>query len=191
MMRISVFGGSSPKPGEIAYEQALYLGKLIGEAGYTVLTGGYIGTMEAVSRGTTEAGGHVIGVTCDQIEVWRPVSPNKWIQEELRFATLRERLYALIDNCDVALVLPGGIGTLAELAVMWSLMQTQVIKPRPLIFIGPEWQMVMDQFLDQFDEYVPEIYRPLITFAPDVQAAFNVLVAEEITSHSEKISGQN
>lgn len=191
MMRISVFGGSSPKPGEIAYEQALYLGKLIGEAGYTVLTGGYIGTMEAVSRGTAEAGGHVIGVTCDQIEVWRPVSPNKWVQEELRFATLRERLYALIDKCDAALVLPGGIGTLAELAVMWSLMQTQVINPRPLIFIGPGWQSVMDQFLDQFDEYVPEIYRPMIAFAPDVQTAFNVLVAEEITSHSEKISGQN
>ena len=71
-MRISVFGGSSPKPGEIAYEQALLLGKLIGEAGYIVLTGGYIGTMEAVSRGTAEAGGHVIGVTCDQIEEQAP-----------------------------------------------------------------------------------------------------------------------
>ena len=70
-MRISVFGGSSPKPGDLAYEQAYYLGKLIGEAGYTVLTGGYIGTMEAVSRGAAEAGGHVIGVTCDQIENWR------------------------------------------------------------------------------------------------------------------------
>jgi uncharacterized protein (TIGR00725 family) len=158
---------------------------LIGEAGYTVLTGGYIGTMEAVSRGAAEAGGHVIGVTCEQIEDWRPVSPNKWVQEEMRFATLGERLYALIDNCDAALVLPGGIGTLAELAVMWSQMQTRVITPRPLIFIGPRWQTVMDQFLNQFDEYVPEIYRPLIAFAPDVLAAFRMLVTEEITPRSE------
>jgi predicted Rossmann-fold nucleotide-binding protein len=75
-VRISVFGGSSPKPGEAAYDQAYQLGKLIGEAGFTVLTGGYIGTMEAISRGTAEAGGKVVGVTCDQIEAWRPVAPR-------------------------------------------------------------------------------------------------------------------
>ena len=74
------------------------MGKLNGEAGFTVLTGGYIGTMEAASRGAAEAGGYVIGITCDQIEEWRPVSPNKWIHEERRFATLWERVNALIDN---------------------------------------------------------------------------------------------
>ena len=109
-MKITVFGGSSPKPGEEAYQQAYQLGCLIGEAGYTVLTGGYIGTMEAVSRGANENGGYVIGVTCGQIETWRPVSPNRWVQEEMRFDTLRDRMYALIDNCDAALVLPGGGG---------------------------------------------------------------------------------
>ncbi len=151
---------------------------MIGEAGFTVLTGGYIGTMEAVSRGVAEWGGRVVGVTCDQIEKWRPVSPNIWVQEELRYASLKERLYALIDNCDAALVLPGGIGTLAELAVMWSQLQTGAITPRPLIFIGSGWRVVIDQFLDQFDDYVPEIHRPLIMFAPDVTEAFQMLVSE-------------
>ncbi len=177
-MRISVFGGSSPKPGEAAYQQAYQLGKLIGELGYAVLTGGYIGTMEAVSRGAAEAGGYVIGVTCDQIEGWRPVSPNKWVQEEMRFATLRERLYALIENCDAALVLPGGIGTLAELAVMWSQMQTRVIKPRPLIYIGPGWKSVMDQFFGQFGDFIPEIHRQLVAFAPDATSAIRRLSQE-------------
>ncbi len=151
---------------------------MIGEAGFTVLTGGYIGTMEAVSRGVAECGGRVVGVTCDQIEKWRPVSPNNWVQEELRYATLKERMYALIDNCDAALVLPGGIGTLAELAVMWSQLQTGAITPRSLIFIGSGWRVVIDQFLDQFDDYVPEIYRPLIAFAADVTEAFQMLVSE-------------
>ena len=177
-MRITVFGGSAPKPGEAAYDQAYRLGKMIGEAGFTVLTGGYIGTMEAVSRGVAECGGRVVGITCDQIEKWRPVSPNKWVQEELRYATLKERLYALIDNCDAALVLPGGIGTLAELAVMWSQLQTGAITPRPLIFIGSGWRVVIDRFLDQFDDYVPEIHRPLIAFASDVTEAFQMLVSE-------------
>ena len=80
--RISVFGGSNPKPGSEAYQDAYELGTLLGQAGLTVLTGGYMGTMEATSRGANEAGGHVIGVTCDEIETFRPVGPNPWITEE-------------------------------------------------------------------------------------------------------------
>src|SRR4030067_60224 len=136
-MRVPVFGGAEPKPGEPAYEAAMQLGRLIGMAGHTVLTGGYIGTMEAVSRGVAESGGHVIGVTCEQIEAWRPVSPNPWVQEEQRFATIQHRLSALIENCDAALALPGGIGTLAEIAVMWSFLQTRAISPRPPHLTGP------------------------------------------------------
>ena len=47
--RVTVFGGSQPKPGDPVYQDALHLGKLIAQAGYTLLTGGYIGTMEALS----------------------------------------------------------------------------------------------------------------------------------------------
>ncbi len=176
-MRISVFGGSTPKPGEAAYDQAYQLGKMIGEAGYTLLTGGYLGTMEAVSRGASESGGWVVGVTCDQIEKWRPIPPNNWVQEERRHTTQKERLYALIDNCDSAMVLPGGIGTLAEFAVMWSQMQIGAISPRPLIFIGHGWRELIEFFFDQFNEYVPEIYRSLLIFAPDVSQAFQMLVS--------------
>jgi uncharacterized protein (TIGR00725 family) len=96
------------------------LGKLIGQAGYTLLTGGYIGSMEALSRGCSEAGGHVIGVTCDQIEAWRAVKANAWVQEEWHYASLQERLFALIENCDGFLALPGGVGTLAEIMLAGS-----------------------------------------------------------------------
>jgi len=177
-MKITVFGGSSPKPGDPAYEQAYQLGKLIGDAGFTVLTGGYIGTMEAVSRGVYESGGHVIGVTCEQIEAWRPVSPNRWVQEEKRFPTLRERLYALIDNCDAALVLPGGIGTLAELALMWSQLQTMSISARPLVLIGDGWLGVYEELINQFENYIPLEHRRYIRFAPNVDSAFEMVVQE-------------
>jgi uncharacterized protein (TIGR00730 family) len=174
-VRITVFGGSEPKPGEAAYEEAYRLGHLIGAGGHTVLTGGYIGTMEAVSRGVSEAGGHVIGLTCDQIEAWRTVGPNAWVKEELRFRTLRDRLYALIDQCDAALVLPGGIGTLAELAAMWSQLQTGGILLRQLILIGPGWKAVMEQYWSVFDTYVKDTHRELLSFAPDVEAAYKML----------------
>ncbi|MBN2043758.1 MAG: LOG family protein, partial [Anaerolineales bacterium] len=135
-MRITVFGGSAPKPGSLEYQQAYHLGQLIGAAGYTALTGGYIGTMEAVSRGCAEAGGHVIGVTCNEIEAWRPVKPNRWVIEEIRHPTLHARLLTLIKECDAAMALPGGVGTLAEIVMMWNLMQTASISSRPLILIG-------------------------------------------------------
>ncbi len=170
-MRITVFGGSEPNPGELAYDQAQRLGELLGVAGHTVLNGGYIGTMEAVSRGTNLSGGHVIGMTCDQIEAWRPVSPNPWIKEEMRFATQRERLFALIENCDVAIALPGGIGTLAEVAEMWSHLQTGAIAYRPLILVGPEWRAVIEGFYASLGDYVPEKYRQLLIFAADVGEA--------------------
>jgi uncharacterized protein (TIGR00730 family) len=175
-MRVTVFGGSLPKPGEAAYAQALRLGQLLGEAGHTVLTGGYIGTMEAVSCGAAEAGGFVIGVTCDQIEAFRPGGANRWVQQEMRFETLRDRLYALIENCDAALALPGGVGTLTEIAAMWSQLQTGAIHPKPLILIGPGWQVVMEKFLAVFDEYVPERHRHLLRFAPDVDSAVDMLM---------------
>lgn len=174
-MKITVFGGSKPKPGEQAYDDAYYLGQLLGSQGYSVLTGGYIGTMEAISRGAAEAGGHVIGVTCDEIEAWRPVSPNRWVMEEMRFPTLRQRMYALIEECDAAMALPGGIGTLAEVAAMWSQLQTGAISPRPLILIGSGWKQTFQTLFDSLEDYVAEKDRNLLSFAENYETAFQIL----------------
>lgn len=175
MNKITVFGGSRPKPEEPAYQQAFRLGTLLGSAGYTVLTGGYIGTMEAVSRGASEAGGHVIGITCDEIEAWRPVSPNRWVQEERRFPTLRERLFALIDGGDAALALPGGPGTLTEISMTWNNLLIESIPARPLILIGPEWHETFGHFYQVLGEYVPENQRRFLSFAPNVDDACRIL----------------
>ena len=170
-MDVTVFGGSLPKPGDKAYEDALQLGRLLGSAGHTVLTGGYIGTMEAVSRGARQAGGYVVGVTCDQIEQWRLVAPNPWINEERRYPTIRKRLFALIEDCDAALALPGGVGTLAEISVMWSHMQTNSISTRPLVLIGNGWRTFIESFYFSLGDYISEQYRELLGFAPDVESA--------------------
>ena len=174
-LRVTVFGGSQPRAGSPAYTQALRLGELLARAGYTVLTGGYIGTMEAVSRGAADAGGHVIGVTCDEIEGWRPVTPNRWVDEEMRYPTVRQRLYALIDNCDAALALPGGIGTLAEIAVAWSQLQIHASEPRPLIAIGAGWKNTFAIFREELGDYVAVKDQRWLQFAPDVETAVSQL----------------
>ncbi len=174
-MNITVFGGSHPKPGDPAYEEALRLGKSLAQAGFTVMTGGYIGTMEAVSRGAAEAGGNVIGLTCDEIENWRQVRPNRWVLQESRYKSLRERLMALVETCDAAIALPGGVGTLAEVSVMWNHLLTEAITPRPLILIGPGWRAVIDQFLAEFDDYVAMVHRQWVQFAQDTDEAVALL----------------
>jgi uncharacterized protein (TIGR00725 family) len=174
-MNITVFGSSQPKPGSPAYAEALQLGQLLAEAGHAVLTGGYIGTMEAVSRGAAEAGGHVIGVTCADIEAWRKVSANAWVKEERRFQTLQDRLNELIQGCDAALALPGGPGTLTEISLMWNLMIVEALPRRPLILIGRGWQSMLDQAYTEMGVYFAENQRALVQFAPEVQAAVKLL----------------
>ena len=114
-------------------------------------------------------------MTCEEIEAWRPRSANAWVQEELRFKTLRQRLFALIENCDAAVVMPGGVGTLAELAEMWSHLQTGIIAPRPLILVGPGWQAVLDQFFQSLGVFVPDPYRKFLSFAENADKAVAML----------------
>jgi uncharacterized protein (TIGR00730 family) len=175
-MNITVFGGSHPQPGSPAYAEAYELGKLLAQAGHAVLTGGYIGTMEAVSKGANEAGGHVIGVTCADIEAWRPqVKANAWVKEERRFATLQERLNELVLACDAAIALPGGPGTLTEIALTWNLMIVGSMPAKPLILTGAGWRSVMELFYNSFEVYIPQNQRELLQFAPDIQEAVKLL----------------
>ncbi|HZJ23444.1 MAG TPA: LOG family protein, partial [Anaerolineales bacterium] len=172
---VSVFGGSQPQEGSAAYTEAQELGRLLARRGHTVLTGGYMGTMEAVSRGAREAGGHVTGVTCEDIEAWRPIKANAWVMEEIRKKTLIERLHSLIHESDAALALPGGAGTLTEITLMWNLMIVESLHRRPLILIGDGWQSVFDQFFKGFQTYMSVQQREILGFAKDVQTAVNML----------------
>ncbi len=151
---VSVFGGAKPRPETPPYEEARRLGALLAQSGWAVATGGYSGVMEATSRGAAEAGGHVIGVTCEAIEQWRGLRANAWVKDEIKFPTLRQRLYHLVDFCDATVALPGGIGTLSEIALTWSLLQTGEIRPKPLIVVGRLWSETVSTFIREAEEYL-------------------------------------
>jgi len=174
-MNISVFGGSQPQPGSPAYREAYELGRLLAQNGHTVLTGGYIGTMEAVSKGANEAGGHVIGVTCNQIEHWRSVKVNEWVKEEWHRETLMDRLQDLIQKCDTAIALPGGPGTLTEISLTWNLMIIGAMPAIPLILTGAGWRSVLESFYNSFDVYIAPKQRDYVQFANDIQEAVAIL----------------
>jgi len=174
-MKVAVYGGASAKEGEEAYEDARRLGFLLGQSGHTVMTGGYIGVMEAASRGANEAGAHVIGSTCKQIEDWRGTRANAWVKEEWKYETLKERMYALIENCDAAVIMPGGVGTLAELAVMWN---EEIISSKPermMVLVGKGWQKTISMFLEEMENYLHKHGQVKINFAVDVTQAVHLI----------------
>ena len=113
MKTVTIFGSSIPGEGTEVYKETQQLGRRLAEAGFAVCNGGYGGLMEASARGARESGGHTIGVTCN---VW-PAAANRWIAEEVRTPTFMQRLLTLIERGDSYIVLPGGTGTLAELAL--------------------------------------------------------------------------
>ncbi len=174
-MKVTVFGGSQAEEGSRDYVQAYDLGKLLARRGHTVLTGGYMGTMEAVSRGAHEMGGDVIGVTCAEIEHWRAIGANQWVKVELRKETLIERLQALIEGCDAAISLPGGPGTMAEILLMWNLIIIGSQEQKRLIVTGEGWRNVFNQLFLDMARYIPPMQRELLSFAPDVNAAVGML----------------
>src|SRR5881296_140665 len=116
---VTVFGSSRPREGDADYEEARTLGRALGKHGFAVCSGGYGGVMEAVSRGAKEAGGKTYGVTA---EFFKAAKLNPWIDVEVRKQTWEERLFELIRLADGFVACRGGTGTLAELAVVWEML---------------------------------------------------------------------
>ena len=137
---VTVFGSSRAKKGSEAYQEAYQLGKLLAEAGFVVCNGGYRGTMEAASRGAKEAGDKTVGITTD---TFGRSSPNSWIDVESRAESYKQRLMVLVSVGDAFIVLKGGIGTLSELAFVWTLTSVGELQ-KPVILLGDAWQKAID-----------------------------------------------
>lgn len=172
---VSVFGSSAPRPGSADYEAARTLGQMLAHSNFAVQTGGYSGVMAGVSQGANEAGGHVIGITSAQIEQFRGFPANQWVLEEIQHETLRERLIYLVDHCDACIVLPGGIGTLSELSLIWSFVQVGEISPRPIIVVGELWQRTLTAFNDE--TYIVPAHFELITLVATLEEAVQILIS--------------
>ena len=145
MATVTIFGSSLPGEGSTTYDDARRLGKLCAESGLAVCNGGYAGLMEASARGACEAGGKTVGVTCN---LW-PLRANPWITEEVRTRSYPERLMTLVERGDAYVVLPGGTGTLVELALAWELMNKSTLSTtvggrKPLLVWASYWRPVIE-----------------------------------------------
>ena len=137
---VTVFGNSAPKPGSAAYEQARQVGRVLGSLGYGVVNGGYGGTMTASAQGVREEGGVAVGVTIAD----KPWTPNPHLTENIAVPEHLDRLLMLVELGSGYVVLPGGTGTLLELAYVWEGFTKGLLPARPLVVVGNQWAEVTE-----------------------------------------------
>jgi len=184
---IAVFGSSTAKPTDPAYQLALALGRAIGRAGADVMTGGYGGTMEACSRGTHEAGGSVVGVTVELFEKRGPVNP--FVTERVHTADLFERLRHLLERATGFVVLPGSLGTLNELFLTWTLVSVGGRRREPIVLLGEHWPQFVAA-LRHPDMVTPSLFEFVQIAADPEDAVRRVLEgAEAPSAHPEGSRG--
>ncbi len=144
---VSIFGSARVKPGSEIYLQAEEIGKLLVQAGFAVITGGGGGVMEAGNKGAAEAGGQSVGLN---IELPFEQRPNPYANVRLSFRYFFVRKVAFVKYSVAYIVMPGGLGTLDELAEALTLIQTHRIRPFPVVLMGSQyWNGLVDWFKDQ------------------------------------------
>lgn len=135
---VTIFGGSKCTENSPEYKDALDLGGRLAEAGYTICTGGYLGIMEAASRGAHEKGGRVFGIVMNQFKS----EPNRYLTDKVATDHFYDRLQKLITRSVGFVALRGGMGTVTEISLVWNKLTTHVLEPRPLVLVGECWRQV-------------------------------------------------
>jgi uncharacterized protein (TIGR00730 family) len=143
---VTVFGSARFAEDHPYYRLGREVGGLLARAGFTVMTGGGPGIMEAANRGAQEAGGHSIG--CN-IELPREQRPNPYLDRWITFEHFFVRKVMLVKYSYAFIALPGGFGTLDEIFETATLIQTQKIREFPLILMGSVFWRPLQDFLDK------------------------------------------
>jgi uncharacterized protein (TIGR00730 family) len=137
---ITVFGSAFTQPDDELYNSCIEIGKILSKNNFTVCSGGYGGTMEAVSKGAKQNNGKTLGVT---VQNWDRKT-NEYIDENIKMSNLMERMTELIALGDAYIILPGGTGTLVEIASALELMNKRLMKEKIMVFYTPHWKQVIE-----------------------------------------------
>ncbi len=170
---VTVFGSARFTEKHPYYQVAREVGQRLARAGFTVMTGGGPGVMEAANRGARDAGGHSVG--CN-IKLVREQQPNPYLDTYITFRYFFVRKVMLVKYSYAFVALPGGFGTLDEIFETATLIQTGKIQDFPLVLIGREfWQPLLDFFQERFIREGTidpvDIQRLLVTDSPEEAVA--------------------
>ena len=142
-----VFGSARTTPADPYYATAREVGRLLGEAGFAVVTGGGPGIMEAANRGAVEAGAESVGLN---IDLPFEQDMNPWVRLGIQFQYFFTRKLMFVRYASAWVVFPGGYGTLDELFELLTLVQTGKARQYPVVLVGSEeWRGLCDWLRDE------------------------------------------
>ena len=133
---VTLFGSARISPGDPMYSAAVEVGRLLGEAGFTIITGGGPGAMEAGNRGAREAGAPSVGLN---IELPFESHVNPYVDVEIDFRYFFVRKVMLVKYSRAFVIFPGGFGTMDELFEALTLIQTGKIRDFPVVLFGSDY----------------------------------------------------
>lgn len=165
---VSVFGSARIPPGHPEYELGRELGRALAVAGWAVITGGGPGTMEAVNRGASEAGGLSVGLG---IELPFEQHLNKWVDLGIQFRYFFARKTMFVKYAQAFVILPGGFGTMDELFESLTLVQTRKVNEFPVVLLGSSyWGGLVEWLRTQAcaGGYIDEKDLALISLTDDI-----------------------
>jgi len=143
---ISIFGSARVKPGDPYYEKTVVLARRLAQEGFSVITGGGPGIMEAANKGAAEGGGKSVGMN---IRLPFEQKPNPYTNVHIDYKYFFIRKVMFVKYAMAYIILPGGFGTLDELFEALTLIQTKRIKSFPVILMGSEyWKGLIDWMKD-------------------------------------------
>lgn len=167
---VTIFGGSKCTADTEEYQDARNLGARLAEAGFTICTGGYLGIMEAASRGAREKGGRVFGIVMNQFKS----EPNRYLTDKVATDHFYDRLQNLITRSVGFVAFRGGMGTVTEVSLVWNKLQTGVLPRRPLVLVGDCWQAVVDCWKENLVVSASDL--GFLDFAENASAASELII---------------
>ncbi len=171
---VTVFGSARVDETHPHYELARAVGRRLAEAGFTVMTGGGPGVMEAANRGAKEAGGRTVG--CN-IRLPKEQHPNPYLDRFIEFDHFFVRKVMLVKYSYGFVVLPGGFGTLDEVFETATLVQTGKIRDFPIVLMHEEFWAPMLEFMRRSQLAdgaidVADLERITVTDSPEAAAQY-------------------
>ena len=147
---ITVFGSARFKEDHVYYQAAREFGKRIAQTGFTTMTGGGPGTMEAANRGAFENKG--VSVGCN-IQLPFEQKPNDYLHKSITFEHFFVRKVMLIKYSYAFIILPGGFGTMDEFFETLTLVQTNSITQFPIVLYGREYYTELWEYLEYMAQH--------------------------------------
>jgi uncharacterized protein (TIGR00730 family) len=177
-LAVSIFGSSRSKPEDASYQAATELARRLAGSGFSVITGGSSGIMQAANKGAYDAGGASVGLN---IRLPEAQSYNQYLTERFEFDHFFVRKVMLTYASEVYVYFPGGFGTLDEFFEIITLIQTKKIKRVPIVLVGKEfWEPVVTLFTERLLKHYGFISKEdteLYVVVDSVDEAYSYIVA--------------